>query len=153
LDHFRHVPAAPGSAEGEGEEVEGHESGDEDRNTFQQRYFVCREYWGPANGDDGGITTATNAASSDGQDGSVDDRSGQRDSGGGAASGSAKAGGGSGRGAEHAAPGALGPIFFYVSFVFLFSVFFYFISSLLQPALENPSVYNTCKGLVLLWTW
>eukprot|EP00903_Cladosiphon_okamuranus_P013794 g12837.t1 len=85
LDHFRHTPAAAGGDDG-------------DDKTFQQRYFVCSEYWGPASGDSG------DGSRSDG--GERDDDS--RMTGKGAASPSK-----AGRGGEHAAPGALGPIFFY----------------------------------------
>ena len=80
LDHFRHVPATRGKD-------------DEDGNTFQQRYFLCKEYWEPATADSG-------AASEEGVGREVKD-----------AASSSKAG----RGGEHAAHGAPGPIFFYVS--------------------------------------
>lgn len=81
LDHFRHRPAATGGD-------------DENDNTFQQRYFLCSEYWGPASG----------ASGSDGEGRSVSRRG----------SGAASVGK-AGRGGERAAPDALGPIFFYVS--------------------------------------
>lgn len=86
LDHFRHTPAAAGGDDG-------------DENTFQQRYYLCSEYWGPASGDGG--------------DGSSSDGEGQDDSRRGNDAASASK---TGRGGERAAPGALGPIFFYVSF-------------------------------------
>lgn len=81
LDHFRHTPAAAGGD-------------DEDDNTFEQRYFVCSEYWGPAR------------AESDSDGGGGEDSRTEN-----VAPSASKAG----RGGERAAPGALGPIFFYVS--------------------------------------
>ena len=86
LDHFRHTPAAAGGDD------------NEDDNTFQQRYFVCSEYWGAASGESG----------SDGE-GGEDSRRGN----------DAPSASRAGRGGERAAPGALGPIFFYVSFSLL----------------------------------
>eukprot|EP00752_Nemacystus_decipiens_P003737 g3443.t1 len=78
LDHFRHTPAAAG--------------GDNEGNTFEQRYFVCSEYWGPASGEN-----------DSNDDGAEESRGGK------GAPSARKAG----RGGERAAPGAPGPIFFY----------------------------------------
>ncbi|CAM9184790.1 unnamed protein product [Scytosiphon promiscuus] len=112
LDHFRHVPAAAAAGGAEDERQEGTEHGHPDENTFQQRYFLCGEFWGQANGDDGGTTTATTA---DIQDGDGDRNQGEGNKGAGPGSASTKSGGGGGasRGADNAAPGARGPIFFY----------------------------------------
>ncbi len=90
LDHFRHSV---------GEK-------DEDRsNTFQQRYFVCSEFWGPENPENSGAAGEEGLASKgDAKDGG--------------SVGKGKAG----RGGGNAPEGATGPIFFYVSPPSLFRV-------------------------------
>ncbi|CAN0346617.1 unnamed protein product, partial [Ectocarpus sp. 8 AP-2014] len=89
LDHFRHTPV----------------SEHDDDNTFQQRYFVCREYWGPA----GGGSANSPRGEEDGASASSSSSNSRRrkSNRGTAVEGEA------GRGGERAAPGAPGPIFFY----------------------------------------
>lgn len=99
-----------------------------DRNTFQQRYFLCTEYWGggpiPSGGlspdrDDEGPNDAIKDIDFTESNGSIEGSDATKRKGG----AEGKKGHGVSRGGEHAGDGAKGPIFFYVSFVpvFLFS--------------------------------
>ncbi|CAM9700055.1 unnamed protein product [Pylaiella littoralis] len=79
LDHFRHIPASGGEDE------------HEDDDSFQQRYFLCSEYWKTANGGSAHSENGDCARSENG----------------------AGFGKGGSRGGDNAASDALGPIFFY----------------------------------------
>lgn len=97
LDHFRHEPG-------------------KEEDTFQQRYFVCSQYWGEAKAQSQPDRTQDGDQDGDQYENQSGDQYQDRD---GDQEGSPErrlgGTGGRGRGGENATASAQGPIFFYVS--------------------------------------